>query len=283
MGNKKALFAVGTTALTAFGTFVACGSDKAKPDAAVVHDSPVQHDAPADAGPDAASYDFSCVGNSAPSPAANVTVAGTVYEVGFSGGITFGGLGSASVTLCKGNCVGNQNNLGSASTDGSGAWSIGPIATNGSAVDGYVRITHTGDRSILGYPAAPIAANITQPAITFQSQLIDLGGSQFGCPQQAGNGMLGVLITDCAGKPITDGNVVVHAQQNGSDVGDAPINASALSSMAGGFWLVCDIPVTGSAAGVTTVSVKYGNLDLLAHAVTAEAGTTTETVVRPGY
>src|SRR3569623_1675055 len=93
MGNKKALFAVGTTALTALGTFVACGSDKAKPDAAVVHDSPAQHDAPADAAPDASPYDFPCYGGSASGSAMDpLTVGGTTESFGQGGGSADGGV-----------------------------------------------------------------------------------------------------------------------------------------------------------------------------------------------
>ena len=69
MGNKKAIFAVGTTALTALGTFVACGSDKAKPDAPI--DSKPIDSRPIDAPPDASPYDFTCYGGTAPGSAAD--------------------------------------------------------------------------------------------------------------------------------------------------------------------------------------------------------------------
>lgn len=281
MGNTKAIFATGTTVFTAAITFVACGSDKAKPDAPIVLiDAPIDTPPPIDAAPDAPSYDFSCMGNSAPAVGSNVTVAGTVNEVGFdlqSQQPTFGPLGSAAMELCTGDCTGS-NSLGSGATDGSGNFSLGPITTGGSAVNGYVRMTHTGDRTILAFPSSPFAADTTQPVITFQDIIIQFG-SQFGCAQQGSNGMVGLLVTDCSGQTIGDGaNLTVGVQQNGSNVGDTPIDAGALSGMAGGFYLICNVP-----PGATTVTAKYNTMDLRSHDVDVTAGTTTETIIRPGY
>lgn len=279
MGNKKALFAISTTALAAAGTFVACGSDKAAtPDAPVViHDSPVDTKL-IDAAPDAPSFDFSCAGNSAPAVGSNVTVTGTVNQVGLMGTTpTFGPLAGAAVDFCKGSCTGAQNNLGSGTSDGSGNFSLGPVDTGGTAIDGYVRVTHTGDRTILGFPASPFAADGIQPVITFVDTIIQFGNA-FGCPQTAGNGMIGLLVTDCNNQPITASGVTVAAQQGGSDVGDPPVDASALNQMAAGFYLICDVP-----PGTTTVTATYNGMTLRAHDVTTTAGTTTETIIRPGF
>jgi hypothetical protein len=278
MGNKKAFFAISATALAAAGTFVACGSDKAAtPDAPVViHDSPIDTKV-IDAAPDAPSFDFSCAGNSAPVPADNVTVSGIVEEVGYNGSVTYMPLPGATVDFCTGNCTG-QNALGSGTTDGSGNFSIGPTATGGTAIDGYVKITHTGDRTIMGFPASPIAADVVQPIITF-SNLVIGGLSMVGCTQSAQNGMIGVLITDCMEKPISDSSsLTISVQQNGSNVGDAPLDASALNPMAAGFFLICNVP-----PGTTTVNATYSGMTLRAHDVTSSAGTTTETIVRPGF
>jgi hypothetical protein len=89
-----------------------------------------------------------------------------------------------------------------------------------------------------------------------------------------------VLVTDCNNTPISDANnLTISVQQGGSNVGDAPVSAGQLSPMAAGFFLVCNVP-PGAA---TTVSAKYGSMDLRAHDVQVTAGTTTETIVRPGY
>lgn len=279
MGNTKAIFATGATVFTAAVTIVACGSDHAAPDAAIVLiDSPVDMAPPIDAPPDAPSFDFSCSGNSAPTAGSNFTVTGNVQEVALQGTQpSIGPLADAAMTLCTGSCSGG-NNLGSASTDASGNFSIGPNATMGSAVDAYVRMTHTGDRTVLAFPSSPFTGDTVQPIITFQDIIIQFG-SQFGCDQQAGNGMLGLLISDCANMPITDGSrLTISVQQNGSDVGDPPIDAGGLSQMAAGFYLVCNVP-----PGTTTVGAKYDNMDLRSHDVETTAGTTTETIVRPGF
>jgi hypothetical protein len=283
MGNTKAIFATGTTVFTAAVTIIACGSDHAaKPDApgmVVIDapvDSPVSIDAPVGSG---SSYDFSCVGNSAPTPDSSVTITGAVEAVSVNGTTpSLGFLGSAAMTLCKGNCVG-PNALGSATTNGSGDWSIGPITTSGTAINGYVRMTHAAYRTVEAYPASPFAKNGVQPMLTFESIIITLGGSMFGCPQTTGNGMVGLLVTDCSGKPINDAtNLTVAVQQGSATVGDTPISASGFGSAAAGFYLICDVP-----PGTTTVSAKYNNMDLLGHDVTTTAGTTTETIIRPGY
>jgi hypothetical protein len=278
MGNTKAIFATGATVFTAAVTIVACGSDHAAPDAAIVLiDSPVDMAPPIDSPPDAPSFDFSCSGNAAPTPDANVTISGTVNEVGYSGGITFEPLAGAAVDLCTGNCMG-QNNLGSGTTDGSGAFSFGPIATGGSAVDGYARVTNSGDRTILAFPAAPVAMDVQQPIITFQDLIISALG-QAGCDQDAQNGMVAMFVTDCSNAPISDStNLTISAQQGGSNVGDPPLDAGAVSSMAAGFFLICNVP-----PGTTTVTAKYGTMDLRAHDVLVTAGTTTETIIRPGF
>lgn len=281
MGNTRAFFATGTTVFTAAVTIIACGSDhKANPDAPVVLiDAPIDSKV-IDAAPDGPMFDFSCMGNSAPAVNANVTVSGAVEEIGFSGGSpTIMPLSGAAVTLCKGNCQGAGNNLGSGTTDGSGDFSIGPIATGGTAINGYARVTHSGDRDILGFPAAPVATDITQPVITFQNTLITLLGN-VGCTQSANNGMVAVFVTDCMSKPLSDSaNVTLSVQQGGSNVGDPPIDAGTLSSMAAGFYLICNVPP----GATTTVGAKYMNTSLLAHDVMVTAGTTTETIVRPGY
>jgi hypothetical protein len=286
MGNTKAIFATGTTVFSAAVTIIACGSDhQAKPDAPgmVVIDAAVDSPSSIDAPGSASGVDLSCIGNSAPTPNSTVTITGSVNELGLSSTFmfTFGSAANATLKLCTGNCLGT-NALGSATSNGSGDFSIGPVTTGGTAIAGYVRMTRTGDRTILGYPASPFAMDAVQPMITFQDTLIALvasSGSAHGCPQAAGNGMVGLMVVDCSGKPISDATKLTVAVQQGSNtVGDAPISASALSSMAAGFYLICDVP-----PGNTTVSAKYNNMDLLGHDVNVTAGTTTETIIRPGY
>jgi hypothetical protein len=72
--------------------------------------------------------------------------------------------------------------------------------------------------------------------------------------------------------------LTISVQQGGSNVGDAPIDAGAANSMAAGLFLICNVP-----PGTTTVGAKYMAMDLRAHDVLTTAGTTTETIVRPGY
>src|SRR5579871_5232039 len=72
---------------------------------------------------------FSCVGDSAPTTAnPNVTFSGTVSDVTIVPMVGLSPASGATVDACTSDCM-NANKLGTATTDSSGAFSIGPLST----------------------------------------------------------------------------------------------------------------------------------------------------------
>ena len=231
-------------------------------------------------------FDFSCSGNSAPTTAdAMVTISGTATEVGVMGTTpTFNPLVGATADACKGNCTG-PNKLATATTDAQGGFSDGPITTGGTPLTGaYLKLTPPNgsmDKSVLEYPAEPVTTNLANiPLFT----LTPTGVSAlafFGCNQNfVTNGMLAILVTDCMNNPINDSsNITITVMQNGTAVSSTPIDLGAVSPMAAGTFLVCNIPANAT----TNVGVKYKTMTLLAHDVNVAANTITATQIRPGY
>jgi hypothetical protein len=263
-----------------------CGSSHGNKtaDAPSGQDSKMFQDAPGFMDAPSSGFDFSCTGNPAPTTAAaNVTISGTVTEVSLNGTTpAINPLQGATVVACKGNCAG-PNKLATSTSDASGNFSDGPFATGGTPLAGYFRMTHTGDRTIYEYPAVPVTADATGvPILTFTPTIIQaLALVPGGCTQNdATKGMLAVLTTDCQDQRITDSaNVTLTIKQGGTVVsGTTVIDLGALSPMAAGVFLVCNVP-----AGVTNVAAKYMSTTLLAHDVNVTAATTTSTEIRPGY
>ena len=259
----------------------ACGdSNKGQPDAPVHIDAAIDTpiDMPVDMGP---TFDFSCMGNPAPTTAdAMVTISGTATEVSIQGmAPSIAPLADAAVVACKGDCLG-QNRLATATSDMNGAFTLGPIATGGTPLPGYVNMTHANDRTVFAYPATPVTTNVVGvPVLTFTPAVVQ-ALALVGCTQSDANGMLGIVATDCAETRITDStNIALSVKQNGTDVaGTTTIDAGQLSNMAAGLFIVCNVP-----PGTTNVGAAYRGTGMLAHDVEVTAGTTTETQVRPGY
>lgn len=274
---------------SAIFVLVACGDDggSSNPTADAGFDAPtpspdakVWMDAPPLQG------DFSCMGNSEPTTAtAEVTLSGTVTNVTSAGAIPqFDTLDGAELEACDAaaaNCAG-PSSLGTDTSAGGGTFSIGPITTGGAPLDVYLAVTAPVSRDVFVYPAQPLVADQAAiPVLTFDPAVIPLLGLlPGGCTQDDdGNGMLGVLVTDCANDPITD-PVTVTVSQNGSPVTTiSVVDVSALSAMAAGTYLVCNVPENAE----TTVGATYNGVDLRAHDVRVVAGTTTMTQVRPGF
>ena len=278
MGNLRACFAVALLALAA------CGSDHAKdvdasikiPDASP--DAKVFMDAPPP------TYDFSCMGNTAPTMAtAQITLSGTVRQVNFSGGLSIDPVDGATVDACKTGamtCL-NQNTYGTATTNANGDFSIGPINTNMSPLDAYAAMTHTNSRTVYEYPPAPFVADQAGiPVLTFSSDII---GFLPNCNQDdATNGMIALAVTDCANMPINDAAnpVMLSIKQNNTEVtGTTVINLGQLNAQAAGTFLVCNVPEDPT----TTVGATYKTMALRAHDVKVVKATTSSTILRPGY
>lgn len=288
MGNLRTSLALAVLALVVPG-LAACGSKAAKtPDAAPpkpdapVDSTPPMPDAPPP--PDAPSYDFSCLGKPLPTTAsATVTVSGTAEEVAINGvSPGLNPLVGATLDACAAagsDCMGT-NQLATAMSGSGGAYSVGPITTNGTPVDAYVHVTATNDRPTDEYPSSPIAADLSGiPIITFSSSAFSALVQYLHITQSDANGNLGILVTDCANTPIGDSaNLTLSVQQNGMDVPNTTVlDGGQFSSMAAGTYFVFNVP-----PGATAVSATYKGMTLLAHTVGVVAQTTTATQIKPG-
>jgi hypothetical protein len=93
--------------------------------------------------------------------------------------------------------------------------------------------------------------------------------------------IVGLALVDCAGMPITDsGNVMLSVKQSGTAVaGTTTLDAGTLNQAAAGTFLVCGVP----AAAATEVSATYMGHTFVAHSMKTVAGTTSATILVPGY
>lgn len=278
MGNLRACFAVAMLALAA------CGSDHAQPDASIklidaAIDAKVWQDAPPK------TFDFSCMGNAEPTNAtADITVAGTVQRAYLNGAQPdVQPRDGATVKACKAGAADcdNANQYGTtATTAGGGNFSIGPVSTNMMPLDSYIEMTDTGSRTTYVYPPAPLVADQGMvPVLTFDPDLVDLLG-QAGCPQDDdANGLMLLMVVDCANAPIDDKtNLALSIKQGGTEVsGTQVVDLSLLGPK--GTYLVCNVPEDAA----TTVGATYKAMALRAHDVKVVKATTTATIIRPGY
>jgi hypothetical protein len=281
MGNLKSCFIVATLALAA------CGSDKAKPDAQVVLiDSRPIDTAPAiDAPPDAPAHDFSCLGQPLPTTGNatdTITVNAQVVDIqGTTPSIAPLNGGSVNLDMCRvgTNCNGQDHLTGTGTTDATGTATLAGINANSIAINGFVKVTHTGDRDNYTYLPAPIGKDQAMPVLTFTTTAFATANTFLQGGQQAQNGNLALAVTDCASVPISDtANVMLSVKQGGNAVtGTKTVDLGALQSQAAGTFIIFNVP-----PGATDVSATYMGMQLLTVPVNVTAGASTETVIRPG-
>jgi hypothetical protein len=154
------------------------------------------------------------------------------------------------------------------------------LATGGVPLDGYLDATKTGDRRTLVYPPSPLTANQGMvPVLMFDNQAFGLLNQFLLNPMQNdnANGLIGIIVTDCMNTPITTG-ATVAAKQNGTAVGDPPLDLGSLAAQGAGTYLIPNVP-----PGVTEVSAVVQGMTFRAHNVTSVVGATVTTGVRPGF
>jgi hypothetical protein len=251
MGNLRACFAVAMLALAA------CGSNEAKPDALIIiPDAAIDAKVWMDAPPPTA--DLTCLNAAAPTTApANITISGSTSTLSMGGGMA---LADADIDVFA---VGNATALASVTSDSTGAFMTGNIATGGTPINGYVRSMATGYRSTYTYPGTVVAASLTGvPVIHVTGQTFTLL-EQFAGVQQddTENGALIVLALDCAGDPLDGATVAV--QQSNADVGTV-FDLGALAPQAAGTFFAFNVP-----DGDTQVKVSFNGMAFPTRTVTA--------------
>ena len=282
MGNLRACFAVAVLAMAA-----SCGEDHAKADAAIVIvDAPPDAKQFFDAPPPM--YDFTCMGNAAPTTAtAQITLGGTVQRAYLNGTTpAVAPRDGATLKACKAGettCTGQNQYGNNVTSAGGGNFSIGPINTSMMPLDAYIEMTDTGSRTTYVYPPSPFTADQGMiPVLTFDPALIQLLGAFTSCTQMdTNNGIIALAVTDCAQAPIDDSaNVMISIKQGGSEVqGTDVVDLGMLQAQAAGTFLICNVPANAT----TTVDATYNSMSFREHDVKVVAGATTATLLRPGY
>lgn len=285
MGNTKAFFAISTTTLTAIGTFVACGSDKAKSPDAAVHqqDAPVDTKA-IDAAVDASPYDFTCYGMANPGSAADpITIGGKTESLGQSGATA---VASAAVGIYANGSAAPIDSLTSGSD---GTFTSGNIATGGTPFAGYIKAKASSYRVSYLYPPNPVVASIAALPIPLISEATFSQLNMFLNQNDTNNGAMFLTVTDCNNVPISGANVIVT--QNGSNAGEVTDLGQLFGqAQLNGIFIVANVP-----DGSADVSGTFGSMTFPTHTVVAhrqepsgsgsgsgEVGTFTLTTVRPG-
>lgn len=152
------------------------------------------------------------------------------------------------------------------------------ITTGGTPVNGFVKVTHSGQLDTYAYPARPLRENLTTNVLMPTSAEIGFLGGVVGVTQSGTNGFIGVIVKDCLG------NTVSGATVSTSPAGTVKYNAgttpsgSATSTSADGVAYVFNVPV-----GDVTVMATARGLALRQHVVRARAssGAVTLTEIQP--
>jgi hypothetical protein len=261
----------------------ACSGGQDSIDAAVV----VVADAAPDAPPDGPTYDFSCFGATPPTTAANtVTLSGTIHELTYdanAGSLGLTPLAGATVDTCPASSV--ACNAGDrldqqTPTPSDGSFTTAAISTGTSfhpPLDAYVKGTKTAYRPTYAYPPMPFIADQPMiPLVTILSSTFDFAISLglLGVTQTAGNGMIGVAVTDCGLTPVV--GAVVSVKQGGNEVSQTNALDGAAFGQGGGE-VRFDVP-----PGDTVVSASFMGMNFPPHTVRVYADSTTYTGVIPG-
>jgi len=255
MGNLRACFAVAVLALAA------CGSDHAQPDASIklidaAIDAKVWEDAPP--GP---MYDLSCLDAAAPTTAADpITISGATSTLTMNGLMA---VPDVDVDVFE---VGNATALATVTSNATGVFASGDIATAGTPINGYVRAMEPDYRSTYMYPGTVVATDLSAvPVIVVSNDAFGIFTSITQTTQMDDvNGALVVLVTDCSATPTPIKGATVAIEQNGSSVGSVPLDLGGLISQAAGTFFVFNVP-----DGETQVKVTYDGKAFPARTVTA--------------
>ncbi len=223
--------------------------------------------------PDAMPADLSCLGNPAPTEApATVTVSGSVFSIAIAGQDPVEG---AIVQLRR---AANDRNLDSNAPDGTpadGSYSL-TGRTRGTALDAYLRSTADGLVTTRVYPPLPIFLDVPMvPVPMFDPIVVNFLSPD----QEAENGIVLILVLDCAGQPVQGATVMSTPEPGGivyTDESGVP-DQSATSTSASGLAVLVNVP-----AGTVTVNATAMGETLLGHDVASVPGEVTSTAVLPG-
>ena len=212
---------------------------------------------------------FGCVDDPLPTVAPGVvTVNGAIR----ANALSPGPVSNAIVTAYR---VGAPDTIAIDTSNTPGDYAVS-ITTGGTPVNGYLKVTHSGQLDTYAYPSRPLAENLTTNVLMPTQSEIDFLGVAVGVTQSASNGFIGVVVKDCFGATVAGATVsTTPAGTVRYNAGTTP-SASATSTSSDGVAYVFNVP-----AGDVTVRANGGGETLRQHVVTARAGTVTLTEIQP--
>ena len=202
---------------------------------------------------------------------AMITLSGKTSERGLSGTSN-----TAGVTLTV-HRVSDDMMLASATSNAQGQYTL-QVATNGAAVDAYLKASKAGYVDIYLYPAQPWFADDTDGEINMLTPgNKDLLNNFASGGQQAGKGMVGLAVFDAQGNPVSGATISGMpaggtVRYNGSN--GLPSSSAMMTSSDGVAFLFNapeNVTVTASKAGMT----------FRAHLIRARADKFTTTSIAP--
>jgi hypothetical protein len=219
-----------TATLLGSSTLVACGGDDGGSADAGTPDGPAADAAPPDApptpdappGPDARTYDFSCMGMEPPV----VTVPDPLVISGVVSGIESAGSGQAPVAGASVQGFSRtdvMNPQASTTSDMNGAYALN-VPTNATPVDGFIRFAAPSYITTNVFAPDPLQQSLNlSSAPLIGTQVLQLLPILAEVTVEPGDGIILVQVEDCAGDAIAGATVNVV----GADVGTVVRYASA--------------------------------------------------------
>jgi len=212
---------------------------------------------------------FECLGQALPTTApATINVMGQVRQ----NALAPTALGGAYVFAFR---TGDTTTLAADTSNTPGFYSLS-ITTGGTPVNGYVRVTDSTHIPTYAYPAVPLAGDATENVLMVTSNEFSFLAAAAGITPVAGNGFIGLVVTNCAGTPIAGATVTSSPSGTVRYNAAGVPSSTATSTGADGIAYVANV-----AAGNVTVKANASGHTLRQHVVNARADALTVTEIQP--
>lgn len=212
---------------------------------------------------------FECLGAAVPTTApATIAVAGQIR----ANALSPSALGNAIIEAFR---TGNTTLLAADTSETAGFYSLS-VTTGGTPVDGYLRVTHSGQLDTYAYPSRPLFADIATNVLMVTSSELAFLATAVGVPQTAGTGFIGVIVKDCNGDPIAGATVTTNPAGTVRYNSETTPSGSATSTSGDGVAYVFNVT-----AGTVTVQANGRGHALRQHVVNARADVVTLTEIQP--
>ncbi|MFN0251778.1 MAG: hypothetical protein ACKV2T_33180 [Kofleriaceae bacterium] len=167
-------------------------------------------------------------------------------------------------------------------TTTTGTFTTAQIATNGTALNGYLKGSKTGYWPTYLYPAHALAQSLTGvPMIMINDGNVDFAEAIAQVDHEPGNGIIGVALTDCTQPPAQIPHATIEVYSGSTRVGDDAIDIGNLLQTVPdvqGLYLVTNVP-----PGPVTVRATYYSHTFLENDVVSYADALTTAQIKPGY